>query len=145
MYESLPLPTPTCPVTAAWVIILAVLLGLWALPVHATQTSTQFDVLINLQTDGGVPNSGLCRSSTQVGTFGDAVTVICSSGEIVGLSSDATVLPVIQAGTYRFVILTPSSAESLGKVNTYAGLGPVSSWHKVNVAGLDYLELTISW
>lgn len=143
MHESLPPKAHTYPVTAARVISFAVLLALWASPSYAAQASAQFDVFISL----GVPNADLCRSSTQIGSFGEAVVVTCSSGEIVDFSGDTSAFPwsVTRGDAYRFATLAPTSAASLGTVNSYAGLGPVSSWRKVNLAGRDYLELTISW
>jgi len=143
MHKSLPLKAHTYPVTTARVISFAVLLALWASSSYAAQTSTQFDVFISL----GVPNADLCRSSTQIGSFGEVVVVTCSSGEIVDFSGDTSAFPwsVTRGDAYRFATLVPTSVESLGTVNSYAGLGPVSSWRRVNLAGRDYLELTISW
>ena len=147
MHKSLPLGTIRC-LAANAVVLLAVMPAvLWVSSVHAAQSSSQFDVLINLQASSWASNAVLCRSSTQIGPFGDAVTVICSSGEIIDFSGDTATLPwsTTQADAYRFVTLTPKSSESMGTINTYAGLGPVSSWRRINLANLNYLELTISW
>ena len=131
--------TPHC---FARIISFAVILALWALPVQAAQSNAQFTVFIVLQNDGA-----LCRSSARVGVFGQAVTVVCNSGEAVSFSGDTTNLPwsSVQDGSYRFVALAPQSFESLGKLSSYAGIGTVTSWRVVKLSELDYLELTIGW
>jgi len=132
---------------AARFILIAALLTLWASPGHAAQSSAQFIVLINFNNQGEPPNAGLCRSSARVGVFGEAVTVICSSGKIVPFSGDTSELPwsPAQDGSYRFVALAPQSYESLGEISSYAGVGTVTSWRVVRLSNMDYLELMIGW
>ena len=147
MYGSSSSGTITYPVTVVWVFILAVLPALWPLPCQAAQISSQFDVLISLQSEGTVFNAGLCRSSTEVGVFGRAVTVLCSTGEAVGFSGDTMSLPwsETQGSSFRFVAIAPSSVDSLDPKKIYASLGTISSWRIVKLANRDYLELLISW
>lgn len=132
MSKSLAPGTLIYPVAAAWFFALAALLVLWAIPSHAGQRSAQFSVLINLQSGGGVPNTGLCRSSSRIGVFGEAITVICSSGEP-------------QDNAYRFVTLVSKAGELLGTVESYAGTGTITSWRVVSLSNLDYLELMVGW
>jgi len=134
--------TPTYLVKTARIIAFAALPVLWASLAQASQSNAQFTVFIVLQNDGA-----LCRSSARVGVFGQAVTVVCNSGETVSFSGDTASLPwsSVQDGMYRFVALAPKSFESLGELNNYAGIGTVTSWRVVKLSDLDYLELMIGW
>jgi hypothetical protein len=128
---------------AAKAITLAALLIFWALPGQAAQSSAQFIVTINLQS----PDSGLCRSGTKIGTFGAAVTVVCTTGAIASFSGNSTSLSrtTMQDSSYRFVTQVSRAGESLGTVDSYTGGGTVTSWRVISLVNQDYLEMMVHW
>ncbi len=132
--------------TARVFMILAVLLGFWVMPSQAKQTSSQFAVSLTLTTNGQ-PVSGLCRSATQVGIFGAAVVVVCSTGEAVDFSGDASTLPwtTMQDSPYRFVTQVSRGGESLGTVDSYTGGATATSWRVIRLANRDYIEMMVHW
>lgn len=132
---------------SAWIISSAALLAIWAFPCQAAQDSTQFTVHITLLNDSAAYDAGLCRSSARIGAFGEAVTVICTSGESVVFSGNTTNLPWSSArdGEYRFMMLAPSASDSLTGIGSYAGVGTLTTWRLVSLSDRDYLELMIGW
>jgi len=134
------------PATAARTVILAAVIGLEALTAYAAQSNMQFNVVVR-QTIGDTANLGLCRNSTKIGSFGEAMTVMCSSGTTVDFTGDTSSLPWIatQDGAFRFVTIASRTGESMGSLGSYRGGGTVTSWRVVNLAHLDYLELMIGW
>jgi|CXWL01.1.fsa_nt_gi outer membrane protein assembly factor BamA len=132
---------------AAKVFALAALLFLWASSGYAEQDSAQFNVNINLKNNGNPPNAGgVCRSSTRIGTFGEAVTVECSTGKAVTFAGDTSKLPwsAMQDGYYRFVTQLSGTGIPL-ESDKFAGAGTVTSWRIVNLADWEYLELMVGW
>jgi hypothetical protein len=122
---------------------LASVVGLAALPCHATQSGFQFTVKVQLASS----NAGLCRSSNTINVFGEAVTVICSSGKTIGFSGDTMNLPwtEIPDGPFHYVNLLSGTSEIMGTVDSYAGSGTVTSWRVVNLADREYIELMVGW
>jgi hypothetical protein len=147
MNTSVSFETLTQPAVAAKVITLAALLVLCVQPSYAGQASSQFQVLINLQSNSGAPNAGICRSSSQIGNFGEMVTVECTTGKIVTFSGNTNNLPwtAMQEGSYRFVTQLSEEPVSLGTLDVYAGGGTVTSWRIVHFANRDYIELMVGW
>ncbi len=146
MSQSVLIRTLIQAVAAAKVFTLAALLFLWASSSYAAQASAQFTVDINLQPNGNLPNAGVCRSSTRIGTFGEAVTVECSTGKAVVFAGDTSQLPwsAMQDGYYRFVTQLSGAGAPLDS-DKFAGAGTVTSWRIVNLADWEYLELMVGW
>lgn len=147
MSQSVLIGTLTQAGVAAKVFALAALLFLWAQQSsYAAQASSQFTVEINLQPNGNMPSAGVCRSSTRIGTFGEAVTVECSSGKAVTFAGDTSKLPwsAMQDGYYRFVTQLSGTGIPL-ESDKFAGAGTVTSWRIVNLADWEYLELMVGW
>lgn len=147
MNKSVPIGTLTEAIAAAKVLILAAVLFLWMSSSYATQASAPFKVLISLNTANGNSNSGLCRSSSRIGTFGEVVTVECSTGKVVTFSGNTNNQPwtTTQDGSYRFLTQLSETPLSLGTLDIYAGGGTVTSWRIVHLANREYLELMIGW
>lgn len=127
---------------AAKFFVLAALLFWWALQSsYAAQASSQFAVDIYLQPGGNTPNAGICRNSSRIGTFGEAVTIDCSTGR----TGNTSQLPwsAAQDGYYRYII-RHSIADGAAS-NQFAGAGTVTSWRIVNLSDWEYLELMIGW
>lgn len=129
--------------SAAKAFALAALLFFWALPSQAAQSNTQFTLTINLQS----PNAGLCQSGTRIGTFGATVTVVCTTGTAEKFSGNIASLPTTTAddNSYRFLTQISRSGEPLGTVDSYVGIGTVTSWRVVNLDNQDYLEMMVHW
>jgi hypothetical protein len=128
-------------------LILAALLGVWTLPSQASQISTPFALTINLQNNNGsLPNAGLCRSSSIIGTFGSTMTVYCSTGVITSFSGDPSSFPwtTKQDSSYRFVTQVSRAGETLGTIDINTG-GTVTSWRVIRLANRDYLEMMLHW
>jgi hypothetical protein len=128
-------------------LFLAALLGVWVFPSQAAQTSAPFNLTINLQNSGGrIPNSGLCRSTSMIGTFGSTITVYCSSGAIADFSGDPSTLPwtTKQDSSYRFVTQVSRAGELLGTIDIYTG-GTITSWRMIRLVDRDYLEMMVHW
>ncbi len=124
----------------------AALLVLWALPSHPAQVSTQFKVLINLQSDG-IPSAGLCHSSTQTNTLGKSIIVTCSPGEAVSTTGDKTAplwTSALDGAQYFATQITGDDVSSY-TLNSYAEGATLTSWRVVNLANRDYLELKVDW
>ena len=135
------------PAVSAKAFSLAALLVLCTQPSYAGQANSQFKVLINLQSGIGVPNAGVCSSSSRIGTFGEVVTVECSTGKVVTFSGNTSKLPwtTMQDGSYRFFTHYSEKPVSLGTLDIYAGGGTVTSWRIVRLANRDYIELMVGW
>jgi hypothetical protein len=149
MNKSVLIGTLTQPAVVAKIFTLATLLVLCILPLpsYAAQVNTQFKVLINLQSNSGTPNAGLCRSSGRIGNFGEVITVECSTGKVVTFSGNSSNLArtAMQDGSYRFLTQFSETGVSLGTLDIYAGGGTVTSWRIVNLANRDYIELMVGW
>ncbi len=137
----------TLPAVSARVFALAVLLVLCVQPSYAGETSSQFKVLINLQSSNGTPNAGICGSSSRIGNFGEVVTVECTTGKVVTFSGSTNKLPwtATQDGSYRYLTHLSEEPVSLGTLDVYAGGGTVTSWRIVRLANRDYIELMVGW
>lgn len=119
------------------------LLGVVALPAEAGQLSLPFTVKVVLATD----NAGVCRSTRQIGVFGTAVTVDCTTGAPATFSGDASTLPwaTVPDGPFRYLIRGSDSEQWLGSVESRTGPGIVTSWNVVRLPGFEYLELIVTW
>jgi len=134
----------TFPVTAA--VGLASVIGLGASPSHAVQTSLPLNITVQLSRSV-ITNTGLCRSSNRIGSFGETITVICSTGKQVNFRSNTSALPwtAIQDGPFRFVTVLSKAGEPKGMVDSYTGFGTITSWRVVSLKDIDYLEMTVHW
>ncbi len=124
------------------VVALFLLLGAWALPNEAAQTSGSFDVVVSISGT----NTGLCSSNTGVGAFGATVTVVCTTGAVVGLEATGKGMPwlPVHGGAYRFLTSVSSENQS-GTVDSYTGIGTSATFRVVNSTDQEYTEMTIGW
>jgi hypothetical protein len=136
------------PNTAVSAACLAFALASWTLPNYAAQTSSSFNVTVTLQSAAGSGgNAGVCRTDTGVGTFGAAVTVVCGTPPVTG--SDGAAQPgsswrPINSGAYRFLTHVVSR-ELSGTIDSYPGAGTSTAFRVVNLAGREYVEMTVGW
>lgn len=141
------------------VALSAVLLGVWAVPCQAGQSSGQFSVAINLQASGvpptGVAPAGtssapaavLCRSGTGIGAFGTTLTVDCATGAVVSAPANASNLPwtSVPDNSNRYLLNVYSEGKPLGTIDSYFGVGTVTSWRAFKLNDRDYIEMMLHW
>lgn len=110
---------------------------------EAGQLAVPFTVKVALATD----NAGVCRSTRQIGVFGTAVTVDCTTGAPAAFSGDASTLPwaTVPDGPFRYLIRGSDSGQWLGSVVSRTSPGIVTSWNVVRLPGFEYLELMVTW
>jgi len=129
---------------------------MWALSAGAGAGSGQFNVNINLHNNGssgtsnGTSNSAFCRIGPGPRTFGAIVTIVCSTGVVVDIEAPRTAVPwaPIHGGAYRFNHLSEDELPGtryLGGVDSYTGVGTITSWRLVNLPDRDYLEMLVGW
>lgn len=127
-------------------------------PAAAAQRGGQFEVRITVDSPGGFlppdsstgslpPGSAFCRTTDAPGAFGATVTVVCSTGAVVDVSSDEAGMPWVplHGGAYRYLVQVRKADEVLATVDSYTGAGTVTSWRVVRLADRDYVELTVGW
>jgi len=124
--------------------MLAILLGISAGSASAGQASGQFNVTVNLQ---AASSSEFCRSTNAPGSFGAIVTVVCSTGAMVDLSPGRTGMPwaPMHGGAHRYLFLVREDGNLLGAIDSYVGVGTVTSWRVARVADWDYIEMLVGW
>ena len=124
---------------------------LWAGAGLAAQSGNQFNVTVSLNTGlpAVAPTSAFCRLGPGPLTFGAIVTIVCATGTVVDVSAPATTAPwvPIHGGAYRFHRLTDNllGVAIPGMIDSYVGLGTVTSWRWVTLSDRDYLELLLGW
>lgn len=126
---------------------LALVIGACALPGYATQGSARFNVTVDVRGRENAPATEFCRTNTGAGGFGATVTVVCSTGAVVDISSGQSGFPLVpmRGGAYRYLFQITRAGELLGTVDTYMGLATVTSWRVVHLTNRDYLEMTVGW
>jgi hypothetical protein len=111
-----------------------------SLPASAREVASHFSVSVTLRSAAGSGgNAGVCRTDTGVGSFGAAVTVVCGTTPERGSSW----LP-ISGDAYRFLTHVVSR-ELSGTIDSYAGVGTSTAFRVVNLAGREYVEMTVGW
>jgi len=135
-------------------VVMTVMAAVCGAPSQAAQASGRFDVTITLQRaagtvqDGvGAAQSGLCRRANATGGFGATVTVVCSTGAVVDISSGESGAPwsPVHGDAPRYLMQISRAGQVYGTVDTYLGNGTVTSWRVLHLANWDYLELTVGW
>lgn len=113
---------------------LTTMLALSTLQANAGPITGQFNVTVNLET---APAS--CRTTNAPGSFGATVTVVCSSGAISETRSP------LRVGAYRYLFQVSAGETLLGTIDSYAGVGTVTTWRVAHLANRDYLEMLVGW
>ena len=132
--------------------LLAVVLGLPAAQVHAGSASGQFNVTVDLQpaTVPVAPSSAFCVRGPGPDTFGAIVTIVCATGVVVDVKAPRTAAPwvPIHGGAYRFTQLAGHELPGqrlMGGIESYTGVGTVTTWRRVSLPDRDYLEMLVGW
>lgn len=136
--------------TASILALGSLLLGCWSLPsAAAVKDSPALSARINLKVGGGSGGTALCRTGSGIGPFGATLTVVCSTGILTDYSGGASNLPwvtAIEDNSFRYLLsVFGPSGESLGVVDSYTGVGTVTTWRTIHLNHQDYLEMTVHW
>lgn len=115
--------------------------------VSAAQLATPFNVTVRLP---GASKAGFCTKGAEPSTFGAIVTIVCATGAVVDVAAprNATVWTPIHGGAYRFLRISPDEVQGVQYVQSmesFTGVGTVTSWRMVSLADRDYLEMLIGW
>lgn len=103
---------------------------------HAAQTSENFDVNITLA-------PGQCAASNTQGGSGAGLAVVCGTGAADSLTvSRATPPAAPRNDGYR---LMNQRDEAIGNVDRYSGAITTTAVRVVNLAGRQYIEMTVGW
>jgi hypothetical protein len=92
------------------------------------------------------PAKVFCTSQSGTGNFGAAVTVVCSTGAVVGIAvPERTAGLPAHGGAFEYLIPMPRGGKNFITVDTQAISGTVTGWQVVRFADRDYVELTLGW
>jgi hypothetical protein len=129
-------------------LLLAALLSSLVTAAGAAPGSGQFQVTATLV----VPSvqTGFCTSGPGKATFGAVVTVVCGTEVVVDIEAPKTAMPwtPLHGSAYRYDHIAENElpgSRLAGGVDSYTGVGTVTSWRMVSMADRDYLEVQIGW
>jgi hypothetical protein len=106
---------------------------LWATAECASPVSTTFAVNVSLQSKTASPATGFCSKTIGARGFARVVTVVCSTGMMVDVSSPHYYIRVSRDGAL------------LATVESNTGTETTTSWRVVSLPERDYLEMTVKW
>lgn len=131
-----------------WTIWITLWLGI-AAPSWAGTALSGFPVTIKLNGSGpsGAPNTAYCRISNGLGNFGTTLVALCSTGQIVNYTGDASRLQwmTLPFNSYRYLISPDAEGQSPGTFDIYTSYGSYTSWKLVRLDHRDYYELMVHW
>jgi len=93
---------------------------------------------------------GFCTLGPNRSAFGAVVTVVCGSDTVVDIRAPktATSWTALHGGAYRYAHIKDfelGNPGGLDGIESYTGVGTVTSWRMVSLADRKYLELQIGW
>lgn len=159
--------TPNRWATKAVLMTTGILMGAWALPSVGGQSPTansSFAVTVKLTPAAatvppaspvapvapvivppGLPVSAFCTRDNLPNANGAVVTVVCTTGTVVGASTADNTFSLANGGSYRYVTQVTPNADLNDTSSTFSGAGTTTSWRVVHHSGRDYLEMTLGW
>lgn len=144
-------------------LTLAVFLGVWASPGFGAQVGGSFLVTVKLIPPAaqvppvapGAPTalqpdlsySAFCKSNSIPTAHGAIVTVVCTTGAVVGIESGSKGQPFtpMHGGAYRFVTQVSNAGVAIDALDNFSNTGTTTAWRVVHLAERDYLEMAIGW
>lgn len=151
-------------VTQAVALTLATFIGVLSLPCSAAQMAAQLTVAVNfipaaaqvptpvtpigpVIVPPSVPLSAFCTKNNLPTAHGAVVTVVCSTGVVVGIEPGQSGQPLtpMHGGAYRYVTHVSPNGALLDTVDAFAGAGTTTAWRVVHLTDRDYLEMTLGW
>lgn len=160
------LPKSPLRATQAIVLTCATLVGAWTLPstaasISAPSVNALFNVSVTLipaPVQATVPAtpvapvvvppiSAFCIKGNLPSAHGAVVTVVCSTGVVVGIEPGKSGQPLtpMHGGAYRYVTHVTPNGALWDTVDAFSGAGTTTAWRVVHLTGRDYLEMTLGW
>lgn len=93
----------------------------------------------------GLPVSAFCTRDNLPNANGAVVTVVCTTGTVVGASTADNAFSLKNGGSYRYVTQVSPNADLNDTSSTFSGAGTTTAWRVVHHSGRDYLEMTLGW
>jgi hypothetical protein len=120
-------------------------LGLIALtPLHVEAGQASADLKILVTGAGSAPVRVFCNSQVGAGSYGATVTVVCSTGAVVGIDGPDRFTSA-HGGAYRYLLQVKRGQQVVGEIDTLTGSGSITGWQVVKLANQEYVELTLGW
>jgi hypothetical protein len=120
-------------------------LGLTALqPLHVQAGQASADLQIRVTGAGSAPVRIFCNSPVGTGSYGATVTVVCSTGAIVGIAGPGSFTSA-HGGAYRYVLQVKRGEQIVGEIDTRMGTGTITGLQVLKLANQEYVELTLGW
>ena len=134
----------------------AFLIPLWlgiAMPGWAASASSGFTVTINYFPPGTGPgpaggsSTAYCRVGNGIGSFGSTLVALCTTGQIVRFTGDASKLQwmTLPINSYQYLIAPSAEGQPSGIFDIYTSYGSYTSWRLVKLDHRDYYELMVHW
>jgi hypothetical protein len=122
-------------------------LAVFAVGAFAGQQEAPFKVTVTLLPS--TATSAYCTTTNGPGSFGAKVTVVCATGSLVDLTTNAQTggaprVPT-HGGAYRYVTQMSRAGDGYGAIDVYSMTGTVTTWRTVNLQDRSYTEMTVSW
>lgn len=115
---------------------------LQSLQAQAGQASADLKILVTGA--GAAPARVFCNSNVGTGSFGATVTVVCSTGAIVGITGPDSFRPS-HGGAYRYLLQVKPDEQLAGAIDALTGIENFAAWQLVKVGNQEYVELTLGW
>ena len=119
--------------------------GLTAL-LHVHVQAGQAKAELQIRVTGAVsaPVRVFCTSSAGAGNYGATVTVVCSTGAVVGIAGPESFRSV-NGGAYRYLLQVKNGEQTVGEIDALTDSGTITGWKVVKLANQEYVELTLGW
>lgn len=119
--------------------------GLIALqPLHVQAGQAKAELQIRVTGAVSAPVRVFCTSSAGAGNDGATVTVVCSTGAVVGITGPERFRSV-NGGAYRYLLQVKNGEQAVGEIDALTDSGTLSGWKVVKLANQEYVELTLGW
>jgi hypothetical protein len=132
-------------------LMLTVFLCVWSLPSFSGQVGTPFLVTVKLIPASVQPSLGsssaFCQNNSLPTAHGALVTVVCSTGAVVGIEPGLARQPFtpLHGGTYRYITQVSNIGLATDTFDNLSGSGTTTAWRLVRLAERDYLEVLLGW
>lgn len=93
----------------------------------------------------GAPQRALCTRDAHPGAFGAEVTVVCSTGALLGVSKPQTLHGPVHGGAHRYTLQVTRGDHHLGTIDAHTTSGTILSWQVIELPSREYVELTLGW
>ncbi len=114
------------------------------MPLQAQAGQASTDLQIRVTGAPSAPVRVFCNSQAGAGSYGATVTVVCSTGSVVGIAGPGS-FTAINGGAYRYLLQVTRGNQTIGEIDTQTGTGTITGWQVVKLENQEYVELTLGW